>query len=352
MTDQLSATASTGSPCILCLDTTQPLTAEHIFPEAAGGTISRYLLCKPCNDKLGRFVDAHYLEQKHIQLARVVYKIQGKTGKIPQPFSDTYSVDGGESQTRIKLDENFAPRVVPEAPEVWVTKTGDIGFRLFRDVRDRKDIPKIIRTVLSRFFKSDDGKNLKWSEEKQESSIQKAIEEANKIEPKLQQIQSSLGANWTIDKTALFVEYVKVLYEVCCIEFGPNFIGVPSAERLRKFLLSICTEEPAEWDLEETAKRLNVSALPDPSDFVKRLTNSNPHTYHVAVAMPSGAACSMLGMGAVFGADDMVKSTSSDFGVKVYLSSVSGDRSGVFTLLELLAKSRGRTETPGPVAEA
>ncbi|MGN0927221.1 HNH endonuclease [Ectopseudomonas mendocina] len=169
--------------CILCLESSEPLTEEHIFPEAAGGSISKYLLCKTCNNKLGHWVDAPYVDQKLIQLARAAHKVQGKTGKIPQPFSDTYTIDDSEYELKIKLDSNFAPRVVPQAPRVWITESGEIGLSLSRDARDMKEIPKIIRTTLSRFFKSEDGMQLGWSEEEKERAIQRSVEGAKKVRP-------------------------------------------------------------------------------------------------------------------------------------------------------------------------
>lgn len=324
--------------CILCLESSEPLTEEHIFPEAAGGNISKYLLCKTCNDKLGHRVDAPYVDQKHIQLARATYKIQGKTGKVPQPFSDTYLIDDSNSTLKIKLDSNFAPRVVPQAPRVWITENGEIGLSLSRDVRDMKDIPKVIRTALSRFFKSEDGMRLGWSEEEKENVIQRSIEGAKQVSPKSEQIQSSLGGSWTIDLKALFVEHVKVIYEICCLEFGYHFRDSASGQRLRTFLLAQCMDAPEPWEWTAVAKHLNVSPqLPPALDgFIKHLTNNSQHACHVAVVMSTGVVCSMLGMGAVFHTKDLERIPAASDVAKVYLSRINGGRSGIFTLGELL----------------
>lgn len=325
--------------CILCLESSELLTEEHIFPEAAGGSISKYLLCKSCNDKLGHWVDAPYVDQKHIQLARAIYKIPGKTGKVPQPFSDTYSIDSSESTLKIKLDSDFAPRVVPQAPRVWITENGEIGLSLSRDVRDMKDIPKVIRTTLSRFFKSEDGMRLGWSEEEKERAIQRSIEEAKQVSPKSEQIQSSLGGSWTIDLKALFVEHVKVIYEVCCFEFGNHFRDSVSGQRLRIFLLAQCTDDPEPWEWIDVAKHLNVAPQvpPDLDGFIKYLTDNSPHTQHVAVVTATGVVCSMLGMGAIFHIKDLERVAVASNVARVYLNSINGGRSGIFTLGELLA---------------
>lgn len=324
--------------CILCLRSSEPLTEEHIFPEAAGGCISKHLLCKTCNDKLGHWVDAPFVDQKHIQLARAIYKIKGKTGKVPQPFSDTYSIDKSESTLKIKLDSNFAPRVVPKAPRVWITENGEIGLSLSRDVRDMKDIPKVIRTTLSRFFKSEDGVQLGWSEEEKESAIQRSIAGAKQVPPKSEQIQTSLSGSWTIDLKAMFVEHVKVIYEICCFEFGNRFRDSESGQRLRTFLLAQCTDVPVPWDWIEVARHLNVAPQvpPDLDGCINHLTKNNQNTYHVAVVTPTSVVCSMLGMGAVFHTKDLERIAAASDVAKVYMSSINGGKSGIFTLAELL----------------
>lgn len=331
------------SYCILCLKSNEPLTEEHIFPEAAGGGISEYLLCKPCNDKLGHWVDAPYLNQKFIQLARAVHKISGKTGKIPQPFSDTYSIDDSESQLKVKLDPDFTPRVVPQAPKIWITENGEIGLSLSRDVRDKKDIPKIIKTTLLRFFRSEEGMRLGWTAVQIENAIQKNIEGASKIQSKSEQIQTSLDVQWSIDLKALFVEHVKVIYEICCVEFGSSFCTTQSGERLRAFLLAQCVDEPVPWEFIETAKYLNVAPQvpPDFGDFINYLADGNLHTHHIAVVAPNGVFCSMLGMGAIFHAKDLEDFAGTPIVVKVYLNSINGGKVGVFTLGELLVNPNG-----------
>ncbi|WP_427851969.1 HNH endonuclease [Stenotrophomonas acidaminiphila] len=325
--------------CILCLESHKPLTEEHIFPEAAGGSIAKHLLCKACNDKLGHWIDAPYLDQKHIQLARATYKIQGKTGKVPQPFSDTYTIDESESKLRIKLDSNFAPRVVPQTPRVWITKNREIGLILSRDVRDKKEIPKVIRTTLSRFLNSEAGQQLGWSEEEKEQAIQRSIEGSKQVSPRPEKIQPYLSGRWTIDLKALFAEYVKVIYEICCIEFSSQFRDSASGQRLRTFLLAQCATAPAPWDWIEAAKHLNVAPQvpPDLDDFIKRLTKNNQHTYHIAVVTPSGVVCSMLGMGAVFHTKDLEQIATASDVAKVYMSSINGGKSGIFALGELLS---------------
>lgn len=45
--------------CILCCQTVESLSEEHIIPDALGGRLVVHFLCKPCNDRLGARVDAN-----------------------------------------------------------------------------------------------------------------------------------------------------------------------------------------------------------------------------------------------------------------------------------------------------
>jgi hypothetical protein len=146
--------------CVLCLDDKLPLSEEHIFPESAGGRLKKSILCKTCNEKLGNSIDGPFLDLKHIQLARSILQISSKkSGYIPIPFESIYTADGINGPIKIKLDNNFHPVAVPQKPEVNVNSVGEIVISLSLDAEYSKDIPKIVKTSLSRFFRKDDGKN-------------------------------------------------------------------------------------------------------------------------------------------------------------------------------------------------
>jgi hypothetical protein len=57
-----------GNRCILCL-AEAPLTKEHIIPDQVGGKLTACFLCKPCNDRLGRTVEAEVKKSPLIRLA-------------------------------------------------------------------------------------------------------------------------------------------------------------------------------------------------------------------------------------------------------------------------------------------
>lgn len=267
--------------CILCLNSNEPLTDEHIFPYAAGGRISGIILCTICNKKLGKWIDSPYLEQKHIQLARAVYRIPGRSKKIPQPFSDRYTI-GNNQSNEIKIDQDFNPVVVPKAPEIWATENKKIDIKFSRDVKYAHEIPKIIRTTFTRFFKSDEGKSLGWTEEEKQGAIKKSIDEARNRKLTSESIQLLLNGTWHIDLKTSFAEHVKVIYEICCIEFGKGFIHTSSGEKMRMFLINRCQDNKGDdYDLEDLAKHLKIISIvpPDLDGILKYLTQNAPHTH-------------------------------------------------------------------------
>jgi len=227
--------------CILCLRPSQALTAEHLFPEAAGGRIMARILCQACNSRLGHYIDAPFLQHKLVEMARVTYRLAGKTGKIPQPFSDMYSVDTPDGTLTFRLDENFAPRTIPEAAKVTITENNKIKLGLAIDARDRNRLPATIRNTLTRFFRGK-GSALGWSLEEQASAIQNAIDHAMQSETHATPISAPLRGKWTLDFQSLYAEMVKVVYEVAYLEFGPPFLDTVAGHRLRGFLLDRCAD--------------------------------------------------------------------------------------------------------------
>jgi hypothetical protein len=324
--------------CYLCGNEYLPLTDEHIFPEAAGGTIARRILCKPCNDGLGLWVDAPYLSQKHIQLGRATYGIKGKRGDLPRPFPDEYVPDGITDGTRITIAGDFSSRVIPTKPIVKVTKDGEITLSLSMDHQDRHRIPKVIRTTLTRFFRTAEGKSLLWSVEEQEKAVLRTIDRALLTESRTTPIEVSLHGQWSIDLQALFVEHVKVLFEVCCIEFGNSFLKTPEGERIKTFLYMASRNEQPEWSLETKPAELGIAdgVPPELSSILKALRVIDIQTNHLVLLSPTGGIVSMFGMGATLHSESLHKSRTSFWEPRLYLNSINGGRSGVFRLSELM----------------
>lgn len=333
------ATAPRGR-CILCLEPDQALTAEHLFPEAAGGRIMARILCQPCNSLLGRFVDAPFLKQKNIELARVTHRLAGKTGKIPQPFSDTYTIDVPDGTLTFRLDQDFAPRTIARAPKVSITENGEIKLELAVDEQDRSRLPAIIRNTLTRFFKND-GRALGWTPAAQASVIQKTIDQALQSESRSTPISTPLRGEWTISLQALYAELVKVVYEISYLEFGPAFLDTPAAGRLRAFLLEQCTDAPASWTLPEMQRNLQVGMIELPAELdalTRFLCRDSRANYYVSIATSSGVVCSLLNTTGMFFDADLAQLWASGEDVRIYVNSIANDDHGVFGLRAALER--------------
>lgn len=215
--------------CILCLTDKLALTKEHIFPESAGGRIKESILCETCNSKVGIYIDAPFLDLKHIQLARTVFQIPSKkSGNIPIAFNDTYTANGINGPFKVKLDNNFQPIAVPQAPNVQVNGNDEISISLSRDKKYSKEIPKIIKTILSRFFRTEEGKNLGWTTEEQEAAFRNAVKSAKKMPVIEENIQFLIEGKWEISLSPCYAEFVKIIYEICCIESDGAFPNTAS----------------------------------------------------------------------------------------------------------------------------
>lgn len=286
--------------CVLCSES-KPLTVEHIFPEGAGGRLTADILCKDCNSNLGTRIDAPYLEQSYVQLARNALQIQGKRNNIPQPFSEIYEVPVEDGKLRIRMDVNFRPRVIPQVSDVTVGKDGSLAVSLVVDAKDREKLPNIIRAKVERFFSTPAGKNLNWSPEQIERGIVMASEQASDAKAGQSPVGEIMG-NFNIDLKKIFVEHIKVAYEVACIHYKYDFINTPRSEEIRQFLYENSQNDMmSTWDINTIAKRLRISPQIDHniSQIINQLTGNTSHEHHVALVSGKNIIVSMFGLGAM-----------------------------------------------------
>jgi HNH endonuclease len=331
--------------CILCLKDNITLTEEHIFPYSAGGRIKEYILCDrfnskdSCNTKVGRYIDIPYLNQKHVKLARSVYQIPGRSGGIPIPFDEAYSVDGVNGSFKVKFDDNFQPVPVPQAPSIHLNEAGELEFSLSRDIKYANDFPKIIRTTILRFFSKGEGKESGWSDEQQEKAISELIENAQKTQAREEKIQIEMNGVWQIAPQRSYAMLTKVIYEICCIESEGIFCNTPSGQKIRHFLNERLTDEnTTDFDLRETILEINIGInLPD--DFlmrIEKLFSKELRCYHWALVGVNYVVSGVFGFYACFNHSDFVSIKRNSAKV-FYLNKIDGSEHGVYSLEEFIA---------------
>lgn len=77
--------------CIVCRKDKEDMSDEHVIPDSLGGFYHIYSVCKPCNSELGEKVDSPLVNHKLTELYRFAQEIEGKTGKVPNPFSGIFA---------------------------------------------------------------------------------------------------------------------------------------------------------------------------------------------------------------------------------------------------------------------
>ncbi|MBT9522095.1 MAG: hypothetical protein IV101_14535 [Dechloromonas sp.] len=327
------------SGCILCEDLNAELTEEHIFPLNAGGGLHARILCKDCNSILGSYVDGPYLRQKHIELARMTYKIKGRARAIPQPLSGVHEVQGNRGPMRIRLNAAGKAIVVGSAPSLRPVEDG-LELTVHIDATERENLPVIIRSTLERHFRSQEGLAKGWTLEQKENAIRNAIAGAEATPTETDHTPFNVRGTWSLCLKAVFTEHVKVLYEVACLEFGKAFFHSEEGKKLRTFLREQCRPD-ADFDLESVALELRV--VPILSDeivaLLDHLTDSSRYATHLVIAVRGGLVCSMFGSGAILSLDSFALD---DDDSKVYFNKVNG-RCRVMPFPELIHEANSRT---------
>lgn len=307
--------------CILCEDPNVELTEEHIFPLNAGGGLHARILCKECNSMLGTYVDGPYLRQKHVELARMAYKVKGRARAIPQPLSGVHEVHGSRGPMRIRLNAAGKAIVVGSAPTLRPVEDG-LELTVHVDASERENLPMIIRSTLERHFRSQEGQALGWTPEQQKSAIRNAIAGAEATPTETDHTPFNIRGTWNICLKAVFTEHVKVLYEVACLELGMPFFQSEKGKKLRTFLREQCRPD-AHFDLESAA--LELAVVPILSDeitaLLDHLTDGSRYATHLVIAVRGGFICSMFGSGAILSLDGFALD---DDDTKAYLNKVDG----------------------------
>jgi hypothetical protein len=318
--------------CVLCLSNEYPLTVEHIFPEAIGGRIQFPILCAKCNSDVGRKIDAPFLNQKNIQLARLTFGIAGKSGQLPQPFSENYATEIEGVQTHFKIRTDFSVNLIPSAPEISVGKDRSVTIKLNRDVEFSHQIPKILENSLRRFFASEEGRSLRWKSDEIENAICKSIASVKKTEPVKTHITAELSGKWEIDLRRLFVEHVKILYEIACIESKGSFARTSKGEKVRSFLYELSKDQhQPSWGLNEKALELEIAPdLPEHLiQFSNILANQEAHSFHMAIVSKYGVIVNTLGIGAMMPTAALLPD---DATIRIYINSIKDQNYGIYDL--------------------
>ena len=193
--------------CVICAETVDGASrsAEHVFPEAIGGTLRYHDLCKACNDTLGSSADVALTDHFAILGFRKKFGLTGKTGKVPVPFAKGGVLVERGVRTSFTWDGEYMHRKTTE----WPTAN---GRELVVDPRDAKNIPRIEAALRER------GRS--------DTTVRVADEVMRGV----------ITLPYKVETRSCEPCLVKIVYELACRLLGPAFLDEPFAQKARAFL--------------------------------------------------------------------------------------------------------------------
>ncbi|WP_235567714.1 HNH endonuclease [Lysobacter sp. Root690] len=293
----------TSAKCIQC-EKPARLTVEHVFPDGAGGCLTAHILCKVCNEHFGKNIDGPYLKQSVVELARNAYRIGGRRGVIPQPLGGPYKIAGPVGRSVIKLDTDFRPRIIPQVEDIEIMECGAISVTMVIDATDRKNIPTIVRSKFERFFKSERGLGLGWTQEEQERGILSTINKYMSA-PDVETPIGVLSGTMEMKLDTVFLEAAKVAFELAAIEDGDVFINSTKAKHFRTLLGRVDKGRmESSMSFEEILKAFQAAPLPAGSQVflgIQYLTGGKAYEHHVGILSGPHVIVSLFGYVYIFG---------------------------------------------------
>jgi|WetSurMetagenome_2_1015567.scaffolds.fasta_scaffold01024_6 hypothetical protein len=220
--------------CIFCMleKRTGEFTVEHAFPEAIGGSFKlKDCVCKDCNSTLGSDVDVHLTDHYLIQFHRLLHRIPGKSGKIPNPLENSILSGNNPQKVKYFFDEKGKPKELYLTPLVKRNKQADGSTKISISIdhKDEADLPKILQKIIDR-----EGQIGKLTVEDMLKSYKR-----EKIENPLLQI------NEKIDMINYKRSILKIAYELAYYWLGPSYIDDPSAQLIRRAIID--QSDPNVW---------------------------------------------------------------------------------------------------------
>lgn len=203
--------------CVLCLRQLAEgeRTAEHVFPEAIGGVVVLNDMCKPCNDRLGRTVDAALVDHVLLKMKRARFGLAGKTGHVPTPLASGTLADG--PVRRVRRDPASGGLKVETQKTIEPLGPGSERVTIVVDRADEARIPGILQRIRERAER--DGRAVGPFERRDEHIEEPTVRYEIDVD-----LESWIGG------------LMKIIYELACLEFGPKYLSDPWAERYRTLL--------------------------------------------------------------------------------------------------------------------
>lgn len=219
--------------CLFC-DPQKKRSEEHIIPDAIGGKIKIYTVCKECNEKLGEQVDYQLYNDDIIKFLIVCTGTKNRDNKVVDIYNSKYGwKDKYQEPVILKRGiptQEYCLYDGTENPEVSIEvspdkkklnikyKGSDYGSIIIKTKRELKKY------------------GLDYSEE----DIRKLlpIEKMN-ITSEMTEAHHDLIINFEHYIPCIF----KIAYEICAKELGEIFLNDPCAIRIKEYLCKVMNKK-------------------------------------------------------------------------------------------------------------
>lgn len=305
--------------CIICHSDGVEMTDEHVIPDAIGGYIHCYKVCKDCNSKLGDHVDNQLLNHYLIKGLRHVHQLKGKTRFIPNPLVGDGVLDTGEKVRVEDVKGVVTPRILPSSPEIAPDMRGG---KITVDARDEKLIPAMQQKMLKKM-----GLN--------PNEVQLVTKrEVHQIEKPVVKMQAA------IDLKNFKIALLKIAYEIC-VELFPEYENDALGLQYAEILYQVAHEVEGALDrLDEV--RFVGDGFQDPLEpLLSQFIDYGNKRRHIIVVMNQGGhlGCLVKIFDTFSLFIQMSDSAYLDEGdIRVFFNDFSQHRCETITLVELVAK--------------
>lgn len=242
--------------CIICLEEKEG-SLEHVFPDALGGVLTFWDVCVDCNSKLGRKVDAPLINNLLMELHRLAHNLEGKTGKVPNPFKRGVLSDDPDVKVHYKLDDKGNPLSLELLPlkKIEEDEKG-IHINISADIKSKDSVIKMVKSELKK-------RNLP---QMTDDDILRTLK-----------IQKITNPEITISKEISLDDWkpaiLKIVYEIAYLKLGQAYLTDNTAKIIRDVLQQKISLEEAPINGKMALGKLGMS-----EDLDQIIGNANSMT--------------------------------------------------------------------------
>lgn len=203
--------------CIICREDKEDMSDEHVIPDSLRGFYHVYNVCKICNSNMGEKVDSPLVNHKLTELYRFAQEIEGKSGRIPNPFAGIF-IEEGNSEVKARVDVSKEGKIeILYHPVIKIKEEAGMvqSIEIAVDSKDEKIIDGVIKKIIKR----------------------KGIPESEIIkgEQRREIRNGGIVGCWEIDILKFKIGMLKIAYEFS-IDSIPDYLFDPHAIKISKIL--------------------------------------------------------------------------------------------------------------------